>query len=84
MSAQTSACKEVSCVPDSPQLAHRHAFESLPLDDGREAQVVGLPFQVVDDGKEGGRAETVNHYDPMEFRNVQGLAVGAGGSYSKP
>jgi crotonobetainyl-CoA:carnitine CoA-transferase CaiB-like acyl-CoA transferase len=30
----------------SPQLAHRDAFEPLPVDD-RKARVVGLPFQVV-------------------------------------
>jgi crotonobetainyl-CoA:carnitine CoA-transferase CaiB-like acyl-CoA transferase len=34
----------------SPQLAHRGAFEPLPVGDGREAQIVGLPFRVVDGG----------------------------------
>jgi crotonobetainyl-CoA:carnitine CoA-transferase CaiB-like acyl-CoA transferase len=28
----------------SPQLLHRHAFDALPIDDGRAACVVGLPF----------------------------------------
>lgn len=35
-------------ILDSPQLAHRQAFEPLPVGDGREAQIVGLPFRVVD------------------------------------
>jgi crotonobetainyl-CoA:carnitine CoA-transferase CaiB-like acyl-CoA transferase len=30
----------------SPQLAHREALEELVLDDGRNAQVVGLPFHM--------------------------------------
>jgi crotonobetainyl-CoA:carnitine CoA-transferase CaiB-like acyl-CoA transferase len=34
-------------ILDSPQLEHRGAFESLPLDDSRTARVVGLPFRVV-------------------------------------
>jgi crotonobetainyl-CoA:carnitine CoA-transferase CaiB-like acyl-CoA transferase len=37
----------------SPQLAHRGAFEALPIDGGHEATVVGLPFTVV----VGGNAE---------------------------
>jgi crotonobetainyl-CoA:carnitine CoA-transferase CaiB-like acyl-CoA transferase len=53
---------------DSPQLAHRHAFEPLSLDDGREAQVVGLPFQVVDGGKEGDRGS-------RRRRSLRGLRI---------
>jgi crotonobetainyl-CoA:carnitine CoA-transferase CaiB-like acyl-CoA transferase len=37
-------------ILDSPQLAHRDAFESVPLDDGRSATVVGLPFVIVGGG----------------------------------
>jgi crotonobetainyl-CoA:carnitine CoA-transferase CaiB-like acyl-CoA transferase len=32
----------------SPQLAHREAFERIPVGDGRDAPVVGVPFRVVD------------------------------------
>jgi crotonobetainyl-CoA:carnitine CoA-transferase CaiB-like acyl-CoA transferase len=35
---------------DSPQLAHRAAFEALPVGEGRTTRVVGLPFRVVDGG----------------------------------
>ncbi len=34
----------------SPQLAHREAFASLRVGDGREAQIVGLPFRIADRG----------------------------------
>jgi crotonobetainyl-CoA:carnitine CoA-transferase CaiB-like acyl-CoA transferase len=33
-------------ILESPQLAHREALEELLLDDGRTAQVVGLPFRM--------------------------------------
>jgi crotonobetainyl-CoA:carnitine CoA-transferase CaiB-like acyl-CoA transferase len=36
----------------SPQLAHRGALEPLPVGDGREAHIVGLPFRVVDGGED--------------------------------
>ena len=36
----------------SPQLAHRSALEPLPVGDGREVQIVGLPFRVVDGGED--------------------------------
>jgi crotonobetainyl-CoA:carnitine CoA-transferase CaiB-like acyl-CoA transferase len=37
----------------SPQLAHRDAFEQVPVGGGREAQVVGVPFRVVEGGNDG-------------------------------
>lgn len=37
-------------ILESPQLAHREALEPLPVGDGREARVVGLPFRVVEGG----------------------------------
>ena len=40
-------------ILDSPQLAHRRAFESLPLDAGRTATVVGLPFGLVGGDRTG-------------------------------
>jgi crotonobetainyl-CoA:carnitine CoA-transferase CaiB-like acyl-CoA transferase len=47
----------------SPQLAHRGAFEVLPVDDG-EARVVGLPFQTVAGGD-----------GPRRRRSLRGLRV---------
>jgi crotonobetainyl-CoA:carnitine CoA-transferase CaiB-like acyl-CoA transferase len=47
----------------SPQLAHREAFEALPLQDG-EATVVGLPFQIVAGGD-----------GPRRRRSLRGLRV---------
>jgi crotonobetainyl-CoA:carnitine CoA-transferase CaiB-like acyl-CoA transferase len=40
-------------ILQSPQLAHRGSLETLPVGNGRDAQVVGLPFRVVAGGDEG-------------------------------
>jgi crotonobetainyl-CoA:carnitine CoA-transferase CaiB-like acyl-CoA transferase len=55
-------------ILESPQLAHRHAFEVLPVGDGREASVVGLPFRIVS----GGNPEEGN---PRRRRSLRGLKV---------
>jgi crotonobetainyl-CoA:carnitine CoA-transferase CaiB-like acyl-CoA transferase len=55
-------------ILDSPQLAHREAFQPLAVDDGRVAQVIGLPFRVAAGGNEAepGRRRR---------RSVQGLRM---------
>lgn len=50
-------------ILSSPQLAHREAFEALPLDGERTARIVGLPFRLVAGG--GARRR----------RSLQGLRV---------
>jgi crotonobetainyl-CoA:carnitine CoA-transferase CaiB-like acyl-CoA transferase len=54
-------------ILDSPQLAHRAAFESVPLEDGRSATVVGLPFGIVG----GGHGSSVDR----RRRSLRGLRV---------
>ncbi len=39
-------------ILESPQLAHRQAFEQLPLPSGPDATVVGLPFGIVAGGND--------------------------------
>jgi crotonobetainyl-CoA:carnitine CoA-transferase CaiB-like acyl-CoA transferase len=51
----------------SPQLGHRGAFEALPLDSGRSATVVGLPFVL----SEGDKDEPTHQCR----RSLQGLRV---------
>jgi crotonobetainyl-CoA:carnitine CoA-transferase CaiB-like acyl-CoA transferase len=51
-------------ILDSPQLAHREAFEVVDVG-GREARVVGVPFRVVDGG-DGTR---------LRRRSLRGLRV---------
>ena len=55
-------------ILESPQLAHRGAFEALPIGLGRAASVVGLPFRVVS----GGQVEDGN---PRRRRSLRGLKV---------
>lgn len=55
-------------ILESPQLAHRRAFEALPVGDGREATVVGLPFRVVS----GGNPEEER---PRSRRSLRGLKI---------
>jgi crotonobetainyl-CoA:carnitine CoA-transferase CaiB-like acyl-CoA transferase len=55
----------------SPQLAHRHAFEDLPLADGRHATIVGLPFRPVGPDGVGEAAHGVTG----RRRSLQGLRV---------
>jgi crotonobetainyl-CoA:carnitine CoA-transferase CaiB-like acyl-CoA transferase len=52
----------------SPQLAHREAFEDLVLEDGRTAQVVGLPFRIVAGGNGDGDRRRVR-------RSLRGLRM---------
>ena len=59
-----TGCRRPRCTRrrrscDSPQLAHRDAFEPLPTGDGRDAQVVGLPFRVVAGGDDATGAADV-------------------------
>ena len=68
-------------ILDSPQLAHRDAFEPLPLADGRSATVVGLPFGIV--GGSGGpgtdrRRRSLNGLRVLEASRV--LAVPLAGA----
>ena len=68
-------------ILDSPQLAHRDAFEPLPLADGRSATVVGLPFGLV--GGSGGpgrvrRRRSLNGLRVLEASRV--LAVPLAGA----
>ena len=55
-------------ILESPQLTHRGAFEALPVGDGREASVVGLPFRIVS----GGNTEKGN---PRRRRSLRGLKI---------
>lgn len=57
----------------SPQLAHREAFESMAMGDGREAQIVGLPFQVVAGGSGEHRTRSLRGLRVLEASRV--LAV---------
>ena len=52
----------------SPQLEHRQAFEALPLDDGREARVVGVPFRTAVGGNEA-------NPERRKHRSLRGLRV---------
>jgi crotonobetainyl-CoA:carnitine CoA-transferase CaiB-like acyl-CoA transferase len=45
-------------ILESPQLAHRDAFETLPVGEGREARIVGLPFRTVAGGGDGTKRDT--------------------------
>jgi len=69
-------------ILDSPQLAHRGAFEPLPLADGRSASVVGLPFAVVgeanDSGPDGRRPRSLRDLRVLEASRV--LAVPLAGA----
>jgi crotonobetainyl-CoA:carnitine CoA-transferase CaiB-like acyl-CoA transferase len=56
-------------ILDSPQLAHRGAFESLPVGEDRTAEVVGVPFRIVDGGHDGHRA------GPRRRRSLRGLRM---------
>ena len=55
-------------ILESPQLAHRCAFEALPVGDGREATVVGLPFHVVSSGSS-------EEEPPRRRRSLRGLKI---------
>lgn len=55
-------------ILDSPQLAHRQAFETLATEGGTDATVVGLPFAVVAGGN-GDRPER------RRRRSLRGLRV---------
>jgi crotonobetainyl-CoA:carnitine CoA-transferase CaiB-like acyl-CoA transferase len=55
-------------ILDSPQLAHRDAFETLALGDGRDARVVGIPFRVVAGGNDRDDAN-------RRRRSLRGLRV---------
>jgi crotonobetainyl-CoA:carnitine CoA-transferase CaiB-like acyl-CoA transferase len=52
----------------SPQLAHREAFEAVPVGAGRTASVVGVPFRIVAGGNERQRV-------PRTRRSLRGLRV---------
>ncbi|HWS46737.1 MAG TPA: CoA transferase [Acidimicrobiia bacterium] len=56
-------------ILDSPQLAHRDAFESLALGDGRSASVVGLPFRILDGGNDADPRR------PRRLRSLRGLRL---------
>jgi crotonobetainyl-CoA:carnitine CoA-transferase CaiB-like acyl-CoA transferase len=56
----------------SPQLAHRHAFEDLPIGDGRHATIVGLPFRLVEPTVEDVDAD---RRPAGHRRTLQGLRV---------
>ena len=62
----------------SPQLKHRDVFESLPLVDGREAKVVGLPFRLVAGGGGQRRRRSLNGLRLLEASRV--LAVPLAGA----
>ena len=55
-------------ILDSPQLAHRNAFESVRVDGEREAQVVGIPFGIVQGGNK-------QRNDLRRRRSLRGLRV---------
>jgi crotonobetainyl-CoA:carnitine CoA-transferase CaiB-like acyl-CoA transferase len=55
-------------ILESPQLAHRQAFESVALGDGREATVVGVPFAIV----AGGNEQAPDH---RRRRSLRGLRM---------
>lgn len=57
----------------SPQLAHRGSFEPLAVADGREAQIVGLPFRIVSGGAGGRRRRALRGLRMLEASRV--LAV---------
>ena len=56
-------------ILESPQLAHRDAFEAMPLDDERAASVVGLPFRVVT----GGNHDPAARRRPRSLRGLRML-----------
>jgi crotonobetainyl-CoA:carnitine CoA-transferase CaiB-like acyl-CoA transferase len=58
-------------ILSSPQLAHRDAFERLPVDEDHEARVVGLPFRVV----AGGEAASGRGAHDGRRRSLQGLRM---------
>jgi crotonobetainyl-CoA:carnitine CoA-transferase CaiB-like acyl-CoA transferase len=58
----------------SPQLAHRHAFEDLPLGDDRHATIVGLPFRPVGPARADGGASDASTR-AVRRRSLQGLRV---------
>jgi crotonobetainyl-CoA:carnitine CoA-transferase CaiB-like acyl-CoA transferase len=58
-------------ILDSPQLAHRGALEPLPVGDGRDAQIVGLPFRIVDGGDPGGADSSARR----RRRSLRGLRM---------
>ena len=57
----------------SPQLLHRETFETLPLDDGREAVVVAPPFRVVAGGNADSRGGSRGR--ERRRRSLRGLRV---------
>jgi crotonobetainyl-CoA:carnitine CoA-transferase CaiB-like acyl-CoA transferase len=59
-------------ILDSPQLAHRGAFEDLPLGDGRHATVVGLPFRLIGSPDQGSGAGSEGS---ARRRSIRGLRV---------
>jgi crotonobetainyl-CoA:carnitine CoA-transferase CaiB-like acyl-CoA transferase len=62
----------------SPQLAHRDAFESLPLDDGRVATIVGAPFMRVGESSAAPRRRSLRGLKVLEAGHV--LAVPLSGA----
>jgi crotonobetainyl-CoA:carnitine CoA-transferase CaiB-like acyl-CoA transferase len=62
---------------DSPQLAHRGAFESLSIDGG-DARIVGLPFRVVENGSGERRRRSLRGLRMLEAGRV--LAVPLAGA----
>jgi crotonobetainyl-CoA:carnitine CoA-transferase CaiB-like acyl-CoA transferase len=64
-------------ILDSPQLAHRAAFELLPVGDARDALIVGLPFRIVDKGR-AARRRSLQGLRMLEASRV--LAVPLAGS----
>ena len=68
-------------ILESPQLTHRGAIEPLPLGDGRDARVAGMPFCIVDGGNRGakrGRRRSLRGLRMLEASRV--LAVPLAGS----
>jgi crotonobetainyl-CoA:carnitine CoA-transferase CaiB-like acyl-CoA transferase len=57
-------------ILDSPQLAHRTAVEPLPVEDGGEARVVGLPFRVVKGGTSERRRRSLRGLRMLEASHV--------------
>ena len=53
-------------ILDSPQLAHRRAFETVELGDGRQARIIGSPYRRVE-----GRVDD----DTPRTRSIQGLRI---------